>query len=434
MSKEPIVIMWFRRDLRWKDNHALHQALLSGLPVLPVFIFDPDILDRLKDKADRRVNFIYDALQKMQDEISDLGFGLWVEHDLPMKAFTKMLDRFVVTAVYTNHDYEPYAIDRDLQVAGLLKSHGVKFLSFKDQVIFEKNEVTKDDKTPYTVFTPYKKKWLSRLSEKDLKSYPSEKYIDRLFKIKGHIPTLTEIGFQKTPIQFPSIKVRAQLLNEYDKDRDYPALEATSRLGVHFRFGTISIRNAVQTAQKINDVWLSELIWREFFMQILFHFPHVANGAFRKEYDQIKWRNNKEEFRAWCEGQTGYPIVDAGMRELNKTGHMHNRVRMITASFLTKDLLIDWRWGEAYFAEKLLDFDLSANNGNWQWAAGTGCDAAPYFRIFNPISQTEKFDPEFVYIKRWVPEFENPSYPKPIVDHGKARERTLAAYKEALKR
>jgi deoxyribodipyrimidine photo-lyase len=283
------------------------------------------------------------------------------------------------------------------------------------------------------VYTPYSKKWKAALTSFYTKSYPVEKYSGNFLKLKPlPFPELEEIGFSKSGITFPERKIKQTIIEKYHLQRDIPGLDGTSRLSVHLRFGTVSIRKLIQVALKKNEKWLNELIWRDFYHMILWHFPHVVTKAFKPAYDQIEWRNDPDEFKAWCEGKTGYPIVDAGMRELNQTGYMHNRVRMIVASFLTKHLLIDWRWGEAYFAKKLLDFDLAANNGGWQWAAGSGCDAAPYFRVFNPYIQTEKFDSDRTYIKRWVPEVETPSYPKPIVDHAFARERVLSAYKVAL--
>lgn len=422
-------VFWFRRDLRLQDNAGLFHALKESEEVLPVFIFDSEILEKLEDKADLRVAFIHQSLTLMQKQLEDLGSTLLVLHGYPLEIFKELTPK----AVYTNHDYEPYARSRDAQVKEILESKGVVFKTFKDQVIFEKGEVTKDDGKPYTVFTPYSRKWKSKLEELALKSFATEKYFDHFKKIVPiALPTLKEIGFQETSFNFPERLVKQSIVEQYDKQRNFPAIAGTTKLSVHLRFGTVSIRKLAQLALEKNETWLNELIWRDFYHMILWHFPQVETKAFKPAYDKIEWRNNEKEFKAWCEGKTGYPIVDAGMRELNATGFMHNRVRMITASFLTKHLLIDWRWGEAYFAKKLLDFDLAANNGGWQWAASSGCDAAPYFRVFNPQLQTEKFDPKMEYIKKWVPEFGTTSYPKPIVDHKLARERVLRVYKEAL--
>jgi deoxyribodipyrimidine photo-lyase len=421
-------LFWFRRDLRVSDNAGLYRALKSNKNVLPVFIFDTVILEELEDKADRRVEFILESLKIVKDALEGVGSSLLVLYGDPVKIFGKIKPK----AVYTNNDYEPYALKRDLKVKEILEGNGAEFHSFKDQVIFEKSEVVKDNAEPYTVFTPYSRKWKAKLNAFYKKSYPTEKYFSNLYKTKPlPFPTLKEIGFEPTQTIFPERTMKGNIIKDYHLNRDKPGLIGTSRLGVHLRFGTVSIRKLVQLAVKKNETWLNELIWREFYQMILWHFPKTDH-AFKPQYDRIRWRNNVDEFEAWCEGRTGYPIVDAGMRELNATGFMHNRVRMITASFLTKHLLIDWRWGEAYFVKKLLDFDLASNNGGWQWAASSGCDAAPYFRVFNPELQTQKFDPDFKYIRQWVPEFETPAYPKPIVDHKKARERVLKVYKAAL--
>lgn len=423
-----MTLFWFRRDLRTTDNAGLYRALKASKNVLPIFIFDTVILDRLEDKADRRVEFIHESLKFVKASLEEAGSSMLVLHGDPVKIFSKLKPK----AVYTNHDYEPYARERDGEVKTIHEAKGASFHSYKDQVIFEKEEVVKDNGEPYTVFTPYSKKWKAKLNAFYQKSYPTEKYFSNLYQTKPlAFPSLQDIGFEPTNIHFPERTVKTALIRDYHLTRDIPGQTGTSRLGVHLRFGTVSIRKLVQIATKKNETWLNELIWREFYQMILWHFPKV-DQAFKPQYDRIRWRNNVKEFEAWCEGRTGYPIVDAGMRELNATGFMHNRVRMIVASFLTKHLLIDWRWGEAYFAKKLLDFDLASNNGGWQWAASSGCDAAPYFRVFNPALQTQKFDPEFKYIRKWVPEFESPEYPKPIVDHQFARERVLKAYKVAL--
>ena len=431
MSK--VSVFWFRRDFRLQDNAGLYHALKNSKSVLPVFIFDKNILDKLEDKHDKRVEFIHYAITDLQKQLTDLGSTIKVFYSTPEKAFQELISSYSINAVYTNRDYEPYANERDEHIKQLLAKHQIDFKTYKDQCVFEKDEVTKDDGKPYTVFTPYSRKWKLKLNDFYLKPYPTKKYFERFIKLKPqNIPTLEELGFHKTDIQIPTTQIDLQLISKYKEQRDFPAIKGTSRLSVHLRFGTVSIRSLAKIAMQHNEAWLNELIWRDFYMMILHHFPHAVNGAFKPQYDRVMWRNNEQEFKAWCEGKTGFPIVDAGMRELNATGFMHNRVRMIVASFLIKDLLIDWRWGEAYFAKKLLDFDLSANNGGWQWAASSGCDAAPYFRIFNPVEQTKKFDPKFEYIKKWVPEFGTVSYVKPIVDHASARLRTLKAYKDAL--
>lgn len=434
MTKEKIAIFWFRRDLRLNDNAGLYHALRSGYKVLPIFIFDTNILNKLENKQDQRVEFIHHALSELQSSLSKLQSSILIKKGEPIEIWKLISEEYEIAEVYTNHDYEKYAIERDKQVGELLNSKGIAFYTFKDQTIFEKNEVLSGSGTPYTVFTPYSRKWKDTLNEFYLKSYPNEKYFNHFLGSEIlHFPTLEEIGFKESGMNFPKKELREELISKYDQIRDIPSIAGTSRLSVHLRFGTVSIRELVRKANVLNEKWLNELIWRDFYMNILFHFPHINDGqSFRKEYDNIVWRNNEAEFKKWCEGKTGYPIVDAGMRELNTTGFMHNRVRMITASFLIKHLLIDWRWGEAYFAQKLLDFDFSANNGGWQWASSSGCDAAPYFRIFNPTSQTQKFDPELKYIKKWIPELNSFDYPRPIVEHTFARERVLKAYKEAL--
>jgi deoxyribodipyrimidine photo-lyase len=433
MNKENLTIFWFRRDLRINDNAGLFKALSLNSDVQPIFIFDKYILDKLENKKDKRVEFIHHALEQIQIELAELDSTLWVFYGEPIKIFEKLCLDYNVKNVYANNDYEPYAISRDSSILVMLKERGTEFHSFKDQCIFEKNEVTKDDGKPYTVFTPYMRKWKGKLSPFHLKSYPCENYYSNLRKseIKKML-SLAQIGFKSTDTIFPSNRIKAEQIEKYKEQRDFPAINGTSMLSVHLRFGTISIREVASRAGELNETWLNELIWRDFYMMILWHFPHVVKSSFKPSYDRIEWRNNEQEFVAWCNGQTGYPIVDAGMRELNETGFMHNRVRMVVASFLTKHLLIDWRWGESYFALKLNDFELSSNNGGWQWAAGSGCDAAPYFRVFNPYEQTKKFDHNFEYIKKWVPEYLSSKYPKPIVEHVFARNRVLATYKKAL--
>ena len=428
-----IAVFWFRRDLRLDDNAGLYHALKSKDSVLPIFIFDKNILDKLEDKNDKRVEFIHDAILDLNTKLTELNSTIKVFYSTPEKVFKELVKEYDITTVYTNHDYEPYADERDLGVKEFLVKHKIGFKSYKDQCIFEKDEVTKDDGKPYTVFTPYSRKWKLRLTDYHVKPYPNKKYFSNFLKSDSfQIPTLKQLGFEKTDLETPSKTISKSVVTNYKEQRDFPAIKGTSKLSAHLRFGTVSIRALAKQALVLNETWLNELIWRDFYMTILYHFPHAAKNSFKPQYDRIVWRNNETEFKAWCEGKTGFPIVDAGMRELNNTGFMHNRVRMIVASFLVKDLLIDWRWGEAYFAQKLLDFDLSANNGGWQWASGSGCDSAPYFRVFNPTEQTKKFDPKYEYIKKWIPEFNTHDYPKPIVDHAAARLRVLAVYKEAL--
>ena len=447
-------IFWFRRDLRLNDNAALFHALKSENPVLPIFIFDKNILNKLEDRTDARVTFLHDTISELKAELNKLGSDLIVFYDEPINVFKELMNSFAIKSVFTNHDFEPYAIKRDTEIKSLLSTQNIDFQTFKDHVIFEKNEVTKDDGLPYTVFTPYSKKWKFKLMSEMIthknqlisyyfKPYPTEEYFNNFIKNSELGPlsikpilSLEDMNFSRSNIKIPSKIVARGIIKNYDKTRDFPALsQGTSKLGIHFRFGTISIREKALAASNLNETYLNELIWRDFYAQILHHFPHIGAGkAFRMEYDQIEWRHDEADFKHWCEGKTGYPMVDAGMRELNKTGTMHNRVRMITASFLTKHLLLDWRWGEAYFAQKLLDFDLASNNGGWQWAAGSGTDAAPYFRIFNPEAQQIKFDKDWAYIKLWIPEFGTSAYPKPIVDHKFARERCLATYGKALKK
>jgi deoxyribodipyrimidine photo-lyase len=433
--QQEVALMWFRRDLRLQDNAALYHALTSGLPVVPVFIFDRHILDKLADKRDKRVAFIHHTLQGMQQELLSMDSTLDVRYGFPEELWMQLLATYRVKHVFANHDYEPYALERDAKVAELLRENGIGFHTFKDHVIFEKDEVTKDDGQPYTVFTPYSKKWKATLSSKHLEPYPCENAFANWYKQpERSLPSLAQIGFEEVDSSFPERKIRRDVIAKYKEQRNLPGVAGTSRLGVHLRFGTLSIRTLARYAKPLSEDFLNELIWRDFYHMILWHFPHVGKGeAFKKQYDKIEWRNNEAEFDAWCNGKTGYPIVDAGMRELNTTGFMHNRVRMITASFLIKHLLIDWRWGEAYFAQKLLDFDFAANNGGWQWAASSGCDAAPYFRVFNPMLQAQKFDPAGTYIRQWVPEFESATeYVRPIVEHEFARKRVLETYKAAL--
>jgi deoxyribodipyrimidine photo-lyase len=410
--------------------------LKEGQPVLPIFIFDKNILDELEDEDDSRVSFIHDVIVDMQQQLKKLGSSMLIFHDAPINVFKELLKKYSIKTVFANRDYEQYAIDRDRAVAGLLIKSSINFHTFKDQVIFEKNEVLKDDGTPYTVYTPYSRKWKSLLNDFYLESYPCNKYFDHFFKGDKHrVPSLHDLGFRKGRYEIPSNDISRFHLKDYRRLRDFPAEDATSHVGIHLRFGTVSIRELMRKAKQESEAYINELIWREFFQMILSHFPHINRGeAFKKEYDAIKWRYDEKEFGLWCAGKTGYPIVDAGMRQLNETGFMHNRLRMITASFLAKHLLIDWRLGEAYFARRLLDYDFASNNGGWQWTVGSGCDAAPYFRIFNPTLQTKKFDPDLKYVRRWVPESDGFDYLSPIVDHEFARKRCLDAYAKAVKR
>ncbi|HAP96169.1 cryptochrome/photolyase family protein [Epilithonimonas hominis] len=424
-------IFWFRRDLRLDDNKGLSEALKSDEKVIPIFIFDRDILDHLEDKYDRRVDYIHQALEKINLELKEFESNLLTFYGKPLNIFKQLQKDYDIKAVYCNRDYEPAAIKRDDEVKDFLNSKDIEFIDFKDQVIFEKSDVVKDNGEPYTVYTPFSSKWKKILTEDDYKSVRINK--EQFLKLPSKkILSLKEIGFEQTDLEFDEPKLESKIIDVYDKTRDFPALDATTHLGIALRFGTISIRKCVKFALSHNETWLNELIWREFFMQILFHFPKVVNYCFKEKYENIVWRNNEAEFEKWCNGETGYPIVDAGMRQLNQTGQMHNRIRMVVASFLTKHLLIDWRWGEAYFAKKLLDYDLSANNGNWQWAAGCGCDAAPYFRVFNPDEQTKKFDKDLKYIRKWNPDFEKKVLDDRIVEHKFARERALETYKKGL--
>ena len=428
------LFFWFRRDLRLTDNHGLLQALQSGKSVRPLFIFDPDILDKLSNKQDARVSFIYDQLKTMQESITEHGGNLEVYYGIPASIWGELLQDDSMDGVYSNEDYEPYAMNRDQEIANICSEQNKEFRQFKDQVIFAKDEVVKDDGSPYTVYTPYMRKWKKHLIEHPIKQFPSEKYLHHFCSTSSPSwVTLEEMGFSAPNISFPEKSITQGRISAYEEKRDIPSIVGTSRLSVHFRFGTISIREKFLQGVRLSEKWINELIWRDFYMQILYHFPHVVTGSFRKIYDQIPWRNNTKDFDRWKSGTTGYPMVDAGMRELNQTGFMHNRVRMVVASFLTKHLLIDWRWGEAYFAEKLLDFELASNNGGWQWAAGSGVDAAPYFRVFNPESQQKKFDPKFEYIKQWIPEFGTYEYPQPMVEHSFARKRCLETYQSVLK-
>ncbi|MFD2914746.1 cryptochrome/photolyase family protein [Psychroserpens luteus] len=432
--KQSLNIFWFRRDLRLDDNVGFYEALKSDRTVLPIFIFDSEILEKLPE-SDSRVTFIYDTLQKMRSTLQDeQDSSIAMYHEKPIEIYKQLIKEYDIKEVYTNHDYEPYAKERDDEIKTFLADHDIEFKTFKDQVIFEKDEVVKSDGTPYRVYTPYMKVWKSQFKNQDFKIYYTNDYLDNLVK-HSRLPnlSLSDIGFKRSNQDIVDYTVTPTLIQDYEKTRNFPAKDSTSRLGPHLRFGTVSVRKMVKKAiAEKNEIFWQELIWREFFMQILWHFPHTAKDSFKSKYDRIEWRNNEDEFKLWCEGQTGYPLVDAGMRQLNETGFMHNRVRMLVGSFLCKHLLIDWRWGEAYFAEKLHDYDMSSNVGNWQWVAGSGVDASPYFRIFNPTTQIQKFDKDLKYIQKWVPEFQELTYAQPMVDHKEARERCLKIYKEAV--
>lgn len=432
--KQRISIFWFRRDLRLEDNHGLFKALTSSNKVLPIFIFDTEILKQFPDIYDKRISFIFQTLEDINSKLSkEHQSSIKYFYGNPIEVFKSLKETYIIDSLYFNQDYEPYAIKRDKEIEDFLTENNTKVFCFKDSTIFHKDEVRKPDSKPYTVYTPYSKVWLEEFKETIIEHYPSEKYLSNILSLENNNFDLEHIGYKPCGDSFPKYIIDEDIIINYENTRDKPYLEkGVSRVGVELRFGRISIRNLIETANRLSLIYLKELIWREFFMQILYHFPYVENSSFKPKYNKIRWENNEELFEKWCEGKTGYPIVDAGMRELNSTGFMHNRVRMITASFLTKHLLIDWRWGELYFANKLLDYELSSNNGNWQWVAGSGCDASPYFRIFNPITQQKKFDPEFIYIKKWVPEFGTKDYPKPIIDHSFARNRTLSRFKKDL--
>ncbi|WP_116788020.1 cryptochrome/photolyase family protein [Flavobacterium psychrotrophum] len=428
-----MIVFWYRRDLRIQDNTALYQALHSGEKVLPIFIFDKNILEELS-KDDARVTFIAALLSDVNKKLEKHNRSLAVFHSTPQEVFKTIIKDHKITAVYANHDYEPYAHQRDTEIGKFLGDHNIDFKTFKDQVIFEKDEVTKDNGEPYVVYTPYSKRWLDRFNREGISSHKVTLKADDIATHNYSFLSLEDIGFTESDIKPDPFNVSKKLIDDYEDTRNFPAVDGTSMLSPYLRFGAVSVREMVnKAAESSNPVFLKELIWREFFMQILWHYPHTVTKAFRPDYDNIKWRYSEKEFTAWCEGKTGYPIVDAGMRQLNATGFMHNRVRMVVASFLCKHLLLNWRKGEAYFAEKLFDYEQSSNIGNWQWAAGSGVDAAPYFRIFNPTEQTKKFDKDLKYIRKWVPEFEELDY-KPIVDHKEARERALSVYKEGLGR
>ena len=429
--QDKISIFWFRRDLRLSDNHGLFRALKAGIPVLPIFIFDTDILSQLDNKEDKRLDFIVQALQVLNTYLEKSGRSIATFEGKPLDIFKDLSVKYAVEKIFCNEDYEPYALKRDREIYEFLKKENIEFESFKDQVHFHKDEILKADGTPYTVFTPYSKQWLLKFDIENIRNYPSEKLLGNLMEVQKQEISVEKVGFKKTTYQFQAPEIKEEVLRKYDETRNFPTAE-TSHMSVHLRFGTVSVRKQAEVASDLNQTYLKELIWREFFMQILYHFPRVVHSSFKEKYDRIPWRFDEDDLQKWQAGKTGFPLVDAGMRELNETGFMHNRVRMVCAGFFTKHLLMDWRIGEAYFAEKLLDYDLSANNGNWQWSAGSGCDAAPYFRIFNPDSQQKKFDPEFTYIKKWVKEFGTKDYPKPMVEHSFARQLALETYKKGL--
>ena len=430
MSK--LTLFWFRRDLRIQDNVGLFHALEQSEQVLPVFIFDQSILEKLP-KKDARVELILQALGYINDAMKGNQCTVGMYHGVPKAILNDLIDRYPIDRVVTNRDYEPYARERDQEIEALLAARGISFETYKDQVIFEKDEITKDDGKPYVVYTPYSRKWLKAFEENTPQKYPSKNLLNKLYPEIQPSLRLEDLGFEPQDHHTPQFRFDSAVIDAYEETRNFPALDQTSRLGPYLRFGLVSVRDLVlKAANRPNNTFLKELIWREFFMQILWHFPHTKDRSFKAQYDRIPWRNNEDEFRKWCAGETGYPLVDAGMKQLNQTGFMHNRVRMLVGSFLCKHLLIDWRWGEAYFAEKLLDYEMASNVGNWQWVAGSGVDAAPYFRIFNPTEQIKKFDKQHAYIQKWVPNYQELNYPKPVVEHKMARERCLSVYKSAL--
>jgi deoxyribodipyrimidine photo-lyase len=471
-------LFWFRRDLRAFDNAGFHAALTSSGEVHCVFVFDREILDALDDKADRRVEFIWESVVELQAALRKRGGDLHVLYDRARDAIPALAKTLKVDAVFTNHDYEPQAVARDAYVREVLSKHNVVFETRKDHVIFEKDEVLTQSAKFFSVFTPYKNAWLKKMEAFYVKPYPITEHKQKFARANKpyDIPALEVMNFQRTNLRDMKFPLGASggeklfdefrdRMDRYDETRNFPATKGPSYLSTHLRFGTVSIRTLAREAwsrwkegSRGAEVWLSELVWRDFYFHILHHNPRVVMQSFKPDYDEIRWSKDEAQFAAWCEGRTGYPMVDAAMRQLNQTGYMHNRLRMVAASFLIKDLLIDWRWGEKYFAQKLNDFDLSANNGGWQWAASSGCDAQPYFRIFNPISQSEKFDADGAFIRKYVPEVAKLSnkdihapwltspieqqardfkpgrdYPLPIIDHARAREATLAEFKRALK-
>jgi deoxyribodipyrimidine photo-lyase len=429
MVKETVSFFWFRRDLRLEDNIGLFHALESKYPVIPLFIFDDSILDSLP-RNDARVGFIHESLSTINEQLKQIGSSLFVKKGETIAVWKSLIQEFDIKEVFFNKDYEQYAINRDNAICELLQIKNIVPFSFKDQVVFEEKEITKADGLPYTIYTPFKNKWLDKYNAMaPVREYTGSSTSSNFHKSKYAFPSLGEIGFEESNIKV--LPYNLKQISEYQEIRDFPAIDGTSYLSPHLRFGTVSVRKMVNWAAKTNAVFLSELIWREFFMQILFNFPREVTHNFKPAYDGIQWRNNEADFKRWCSGTTGYPMVDAGMRQLNETGYMHNRVRMVVASFLCKHLLINWQWGEAYFAEKLLDYEMASNVGNWQWAAGTGCDAAPYFRVFNPEIQLKKFDEKGIYIRKWIAEFEL-GYGEPMVEHAMARDRAIATYKAGI--
>ncbi|MFZ4398650.1 MAG: cryptochrome/photolyase family protein [Bacteroidales bacterium] len=431
-KKEDIVLFWFRRDLRLDDNAGLFHALQSGLKVLTIFIFDKIILDKLNDKSDARVNFIHQQIELLNLQLKKYNSTLLCFYSFPLDAFKEIIQKYSIQAVYANNDYEPYSIKRDKEISDFLAENGIEFRSYKDQVIFEKEDILKPDSKPYTIYTPYMKRWKQKLNITFYTSFPSEEFTENFYSLDFKIPPgLNELGFQTSNFEFPDKIPQDIIIKDYEKQRNLPIL-STTKMGIHLRFGTVSVRKLLQKALILSETWLNELIWREFFQMIIYHFPYSEKHSFKPAYDRIEWHNNEKEFESWCKGETGFLLIDAGMRELNQSGFMHNRVRMLVASFLCKNLLIDWRWGEAYFADKLLDYDLSANVGNWQWAAGSGCDAAPYFRIFSPELQLGKFDKNHEYIKKWIPEYGTKDYSLPILDAKLTAKKAIEVYKKAL--
>ena len=423
-------IFWFRRDLRLHDNVGLFHALSKSKNVYPIFIFDKDITKNL-NKDDYRLNFIKEQINLMNEKLKKYECSINIFYGKPLDVFKNIISKTEVEKIVFNKDYEPYAIKRDDAIKELVTKNNIEFIGYKDHVIFEENEVVKDNGDPYVVYTPYSRKWINKLNNKEIIKYHSNEYLSNLKSFNKTLK-IDEVPFSSnlTPLE---LNFNEDVIENYERDRNFPAINATSKLGVHLRFGTKSVRELVLRSNfSENKTFLKELIWREFFIQILWHFPHTVNKCFKEKYEKVEWINDNESFIKWCQGNTGYPIVDAGMRELNSTGFMHNRVRMITASFLCKHLLIDWRKGEKYFASKLFDYEQASNVGNWQWVAGCGVDAAPYFRIFNPTEQLKKFDKQKDYVRKWVPEFDSESYVDPIIDHKYARERCLNAYKIGL--
>ncbi|MDA7810245.1 DNA photolyase family protein [Flavobacteriaceae bacterium] len=431
MNKK-LAIFWFRRDLRLNDNAGLYHALKNNSKVLPIFIYDKNTLDKLNG-SDHRLDFIEFSLKKINTLLIKKNKSVSIYYGKPLNIFLELVKKYNISKVYTNNDYTPYSFKRDNTIKELLTSKNIEFYSYKDHVLFEKSEIVKKDNTPYKVYTPYSRKWMLKMSEINIDFFNSEQILNNLWKDGTNNISLEEIGFKKNNLKPLNLNLSDKIIEEYEKTRNFPSINGTSKIGLHLRFGTVSIREMVKKAElSKNKTFLKELIWREFFQQILFHFPQTVNKSFKPKYDRIEWINKEDQFTKWCSGQTGFPLVDAGMRELNQTGFMHNRVRMLVGSFLCKHLLIDWRWGEAYFAKKLFDYETASNVGNWQWVAGCGVDASPYFRIFNPHEQIKKFDKLLNYTKKWVPEIDTDQYIKPIVDHREARERCLITYKKAL--